>query len=98
MKPFVVYESATGKILRSGVCRNEDVVAQAGLGEAAMEGSGSDLFHEVDLDSGRIVARPEPLPPPKPIAQREPPSDEEIDAAQTVDDLKLLLKRAIRSR
>ena len=96
MKPFVVYNSATGEIIRSGVCQKTDIAMQAGNGEVAIEGRGSDLLHKVDLSNGRIVEllEPKPLPAPK-LKTRSTPSAEEIDAAVTIDDIKLLLKRTV---
>jgi len=98
MKPFVVYDPATGKILRSGICQDKNVGMQARDGEAAMEGSGSDLLHEIDLDAGTVVERSTPLPLPIPKPVPAPPSDEDIDTAVTIDDIKVLLKRVIKSR
>ena len=96
MKSFVVYDPATGEIIRSGTCRSADIAMQARTGEAAIEGRGSDLLYKVDLSSGKIVELPEPkpLPVPKP-RKKDLPSPEEIDAAVGVDNIKLLLKRIV---
>ena len=66
---FVVYETATGIILRSGTCAETDLHLQAiGLGESVIEGEGDDAAFEVQ--NGQIVAKHPSAPEPDPIDQR----------------------------
>ncbi len=56
---FIVYETATGRILRSGICGHLDVVNQAqGGGETAIEGRASDVTEYFDIVEGVIKSRP----------------------------------------
>lgn len=48
MKNFIVYDS-TGKILRSGVCQDNLLQAQAGDDESIMEGIGTHRTHYISL-------------------------------------------------
>jgi hypothetical protein len=42
MKQYVVYETTTGYILRTGVCPDDDFAGQAGTGESVWEGTAVD--------------------------------------------------------
>lgn len=66
---FVVYDTATGAILRSGTCSATDLHMQAiGTNETVVEGVGDDDTHEVH--AGQIVAKPPSVPEPDPIDLR----------------------------
>lgn len=40
MKHFIVYDRTTGTVLRSGICQDDDLTAQAREGEAVLEATG----------------------------------------------------------
>lgn len=57
MKKFVIYDEATGEILRTGTAPTDAVIAlQAGAGEAATEHLGADFVDdacvEIDVSGG----------------------------------------------
>lgn len=56
MKNFVVYDQATGEILRSGFCVDDDFDLQANEGEGIIEHERVDdtLFHVID---GQVVRK-----------------------------------------
>lgn len=69
--PFVVYDPATGTILRTGICAETDLHLQAHGAEAVIEGEADDERHAVR--GGQIVER-------APVAD---PLDEQITARST---------------
>lgn len=48
MKTYIVYEEATGRILRAGSCDDADLPLQAQAGEAVMEGQASPRLNYID--------------------------------------------------
>lgn len=69
--PFVVYDGASGTILRTGICAETDLQLQALGTEAVIEGEADDERHEVR--DGQIVER-------EAVAD---PLDEQITARST---------------
>lgn len=59
MVNFIVYDSITGKIKRTGSCRAYMVGAQAGDGEVAIESDATDLDFRVDPRTRIVVPAPE---------------------------------------
>jgi hypothetical protein len=59
---FSVIDIETGSVLRSGTSQFRDLQAQAGPGEAVIEGRINDLTHRVTFDAfgPRVVRRPAP--------------------------------------
>ena len=54
MKHFIVYDPATGTVLRAGTCQDSDLAVQAGAGEAVMEATANAItVAEVNLDPVR---------------------------------------------
>lgn len=65
MKSFVIY-SASGEVLRSGVCQDDELAFQAGAGEFMLEGSADPELDVVDVAAGAVAVggKPPPTPPP----------------------------------
>src|SRR5690348_6776363 len=55
---FIVYETTSGKILRTGECHDDMLDAQARVVEAAIEGEADDVTQYVS--GGIVTARPSP--------------------------------------
>lgn len=69
LKSFIVYDPASGEILRTGECPEEMVAIQAKAGEAVMVGAASDVLFKVV--GGQVVDKaPSEVklpPPPDPV-------------------------------
>lgn len=92
IKKFYVYDSATGSILRTGMCPSGDIQlqAQAQAGEVVCECDETtshvhDDLHIVDLTTGKLNDKPQIIKtkPPAYIEQRAmayPPIQDQLDA------------------
>lgn len=69
MKPFYVYEQISGKILRAGICQDENVDKQAGVGEIAAIG-------QIGNANYIVAGEPVYVPPPPPTAEQLAAADE----------------------
>jgi len=59
MKNFIIFNKATGKILRTGCCKSEVLLNQINNSdEAVIEGKADDLIHYIDIITGDILGKP----------------------------------------
>lgn len=68
MKRFIVYETATGKIRRTGVCPDDVFPHQAHGGEAILEG---EVRNENFISDGAPIYIPPPPPTAEELAEKE---------------------------
>jgi len=88
MKNYIVYETDTGKIVRTGQCTNTMFSAQAGVGEDVLEGTASDIIQKV-VDGKVVDKTPEEIeaqkpPIPEPIPYKEQPASITNEQYQTL--------------
>lgn len=68
---YIVYDTSTGQILRTGICDKDQLANQAGPGETAVEGSADDRLQKLENDRLRDKT------PAELEAEQRPPCPEE---------------------
>jgi hypothetical protein len=59
MKGYIVFNPATGEILRHGHCPDKMIFIQAGEGEAVIEGMANDVTEKIDINSFQVIGKTE---------------------------------------
>jgi hypothetical protein len=68
---YIVYDTSTGQILRTGICDKDQLANQAGRGETAVEGTADDRLQK--FEKGRLRGKT----PAELEAEQRPPCPEE---------------------
>ncbi len=78
MKKFIVYNTTTGKIERTGQCQDSLFDNQAGVGESVMEGVADDIHQKIIdgnvVDKTQAEVDADKIPDPEPISENDKPA------------------------